>query len=224
MIDVKNIIIRKNTSDQHIFNSVFKKNEYNINKLSPNTIVVDIGSHIGCFSLKAYEMGARHIYAFEANIENFIVCEYNTKPYNIKNFNNAVRGNYTVKAFDSYFNKNNNSPTLNYGGLPLRKGDSIKTITLEDIITLVGGHIDILKLDCEGSEYSILYESNRDIFNNIECILGEYHAGILPVNVCEGFENSPQKLEQYIQNLGYNTDFTPSINPNLGHFVCKKIS
>jgi FkbM family methyltransferase len=46
--------------------------------------------------------------------------------------------------------------------------------TIEDIVKLVGGQqIDLLKLDCEGSEISILMGCS--IFDRIRTIVGEYH-------------------------------------------------
>src|SRR5207302_3010451 len=50
----------------------------------------------------------------------------------------------------------------------------IRTLTLEDLMQEHGlDHIDILKLDCEGSEFSIL--SKTPSLDRIGLIVGEYH-------------------------------------------------
>ena len=50
----------------------------------------------------------------------------------------------------------------------------IKKYTLEDIMKSLGvDHIDLLKLDCEGSEFSIL--ENTPSLDKIRFIVGEYH-------------------------------------------------
>jgi hypothetical protein len=50
----------------------------------------------------------------------------------------------------------------------------LRTLTLEDLMRQYGfDHIDILKLDCEGSEFSIL--GNTPSLGHIGLIVGEYH-------------------------------------------------
>src|SRR5439155_22241051 len=50
----------------------------------------------------------------------------------------------------------------------------IRTLTLEDLMQEYGvDHIDILKLDCEGSEFSILGKTTS--LDRIGLIVGEYH-------------------------------------------------
>ena len=222
-IDLKKITFREKTTDENIFKNVFHLNEYNLSQLEDDDVVVDIGSHIGSFSLKAYEMGSRKIFAFEANYDNSIICAKNCLEYDIRVFNNAVRGNYNLKKVGSRAGKNLDSENMNMGGLAISIGDSIDVISLEDILNMVGGKIKILKLDCEGSEYPIIFESEDQVFENIEIIIGEFHPGSLPINKCEKYENSPKNLEKRLQYLNYYTNFISGSVEDYGHFYCKKI-
>lgn len=221
MIDTNKLLFRNKTSDKHIFNLVFNENEYKLKELSEKCIVVDIGAHIGSFSLKAYEMGSRNIYSFEANVHNSLICKYNCDQYGIKVFNKAIRGNNRITSVCCCFNENNLPDIINYGGLAVGPGDDIEVMTLKDILGMVGGRINILKLDCEGSEYPIIFESDKDVFNNIKYIVGEVHPGVLPINFCDGFINNANNLEEYLKQLNYETKFIVNEASGFGHFFCK---
>ena len=221
MIDLNKLLFRDISNDENVFNNVFKINEYNLPELSKDSVIVDIGAHIGSFSLKAFEMGSRNIYSFEANTHNSVICKYNCEPYNIKVFNKAVRGDERISSVCSRLAKSDSEKSINYGGLAINFGEGIEVITLKDILEIVGGHIDILKLDCEGSEYPIIFESNKDVFNNIKNIVGEFHPGTLPVNFCEGFVNNPNNLEEYLKQQNYETKFIAP-KGGFGHFFCEK--
>jgi FkbM family methyltransferase len=221
MIDLNKLLFRETSNDENVFNIVFKKNEYNLPELSKDCVVVDIGAHIGSFSLKAFEMGSRNIYSFEANLHNSVVCKYNCEPYNIKVFNKAVRGDKRISSVCSPLAKNSSQEIINYGGLAINFGEGIEVITLKDILEIVGGHIDILKLDCEGSEYPIIFESDKDVFNNIKNIVGEFHLGDLPINYCEGFVSDASNLEEYLKQQNYETKFIAT-KDGLGNFFCEK--
>lgn len=221
------LIFREDSIDKRIYESVFKKNEYKIPTLENTDVVVDVGAHIGSFSLKCWFEGSRNIFAFEANKENYNVCFHNCSKFGINVSNNAVRGNkdyLTLNCKPSKdFPRTKAENLINYGGLVVSTGEDIKVVTLEEILHTVGGKIDILKLDCEGSEFPIIYQSNPRIFQSINKIVGEYHSGSLRINFCEGKNNTSEELEKYLQNLGYKTKFIPcSPASSLGHFFCEK--
>jgi FkbM family methyltransferase len=55
---------------------------------------------------------------------------------------------------------------------------SVMTITLEDIFKKENlNHCDFLKMDCEGSEYEILFNTKPEILRKISNIFLEYHSG-----------------------------------------------
>lgn len=222
IVDKNKLVFREKTTDKNIFRDVFELNEYNISSFDEESVIVDIGAHIGSFSLKAFSLGAKKIFCFEANTENFIVCNYNCSSYNINVYNKAVRGNYDLIKVGSRPGNNLNVDNMNMGGLSVSYGDSIDVISLEDIIEQVGGKISLLKLDCEGSEYPIIFESKPEIFNHIDCIIGEFHPGTLLINYCDGFLNSPENLENYFKKLNYDTKFTNGTAKDYGHFVCRR--
>ena len=46
---------------------------------------------------------------------------------------------------------------------------------LKTILEIVGGHVDVMKLDCEGAEYDIILGADNHTLSQIDNIVGEYH-------------------------------------------------
>lgn len=70
--------------------------------------------------------------------------------------------------------------------------------------------IDLLKIDCEGSEYSIIYGSNRDIFDRVRSIIVELHR-------CPGHNDEPDRMIKYMKFLGFRVIYTPEeVEPGEG--------
>ncbi len=117
-------------------NDVFT--EYRFNDIQPTDIVLDIGANIGGFSLFVSKM-VEHVYAVEPML--FDIIEKNVEVNNISN----------ITVF---------SHALGLGMLDIPwegvKNRHIIGKSLSELIYLCGGHIDFLKLDCEGGEWVII--------------------------------------------------------------------
>ncbi|MFC1595094.1 FkbM family methyltransferase [Patescibacteria group bacterium] len=166
--------------------------------------IIDIGSHIGSFALfAASQTSTGNIFAFEPDTDNYTQLIKNIKENYYKNisaFQYAVsNSNGTVTLYRSNMNNAENSI--------YKKGSesiTVKSITLSDIIKQ---HkitaIDFLKLDCEGAEYNIIFESPKEIFNNIEKIVMECHTPKY-FDIANPRYNQKAMIE-YLQTLGYKT-------------------
>jgi FkbM family methyltransferase len=86
---------------------------------------------------------------------------------------------------DTDENKQLIGPHNIYGNI----GDTYKTITFKKLIEDYNiSHIDFLKIDCEGGEYEVFTEENRDyILNNVKNVAGEWH--FLNEGTVEVFKN-----------------------------------
>lgn len=193
--------LRQSTWDETIFKSVYEENEYQINKFEKK-IVVDIGAHIGCFSLLAAHKGAKKVYAYEPDAESFQILKRNVNGTCVNAFNMGVHDedNCGLKMVYS-------SDKQNTGGCQTIVCDksNVRSITLDTIIKKVGG-IDLLKLDCEGAEYLAILNSKR--LKRVKAIFGEYHGpNFYP------FDDFKQKLNDQGFFCGYK-----SVNDDLGHF------
>jgi FkbM family methyltransferase len=215
---------RSNTNDEEIFRSVFTNNQYNIGNLKEEDVVVDIGSHAGFFALKAWDHGARNIYTYEPFEENFLALKKNTENTTIKTFHKAVRGNYKYRTMAVDIGENVKTQEIkNYGGLCMREGNTVSVITLEDIVKSIDKPIRLLKIDCEGSEYSIIMESPDSAFDHIQSIVGELHSCEIPVNKVNGVKVTHEEVLTRLKSLGYLTSFRlMSEECQMGFFIARK--
>jgi len=168
---IKPFLVRHNTRDLDIFNEVVTNNGYHLPD-TMNGVVVDIGAHIGCFSVACQMRGASRVVAFEADKINFSLAKNNT---DAEIHNKAVwRSDVDCKVLNHTGYRDNNTGIGNVIGWlqPVDANIEVYTISLDTIIDDVG-RIDLLKLDCEGSEYCILGTSKR--LDKVREIVGEYH-------------------------------------------------
>jgi FkbM family methyltransferase len=164
------------TTDNFIINEIFGKDEYKLKAefvIKPNDVVVDVGAQIGIFSLYCASKGA-NVYAYEPMKPNYKLLlknKGNNKFNNIHAFNLGLSSKKEVlRLFLS----------TNSGGHSIFNKSShyqlITCITLKDVIDSNNLEtIDLLKIDCEGAEYQILFSTSTECFNKIKAMIIEYH-------------------------------------------------
>jgi FkbM family methyltransferase len=149
--------MRRNTNDRGIVIEVYSNKDYKFDFINPDSVqtVVDIGGHIGSFSIRSEQaFPTAQIYSFELMKENYDLFLRNLD-INKCNRIHAVQGAvYGVKK-PSHFKFV--MPQNNTGASEL--GFDKDTIIGETLISwesIQDKDIDVLKLDCEGSEQSII--------------------------------------------------------------------
>jgi FkbM family methyltransferase len=139
-------------------------------------IVIDIGAHIGTFTVYAAKLAKEGmVYSFEPHPENIRLLKENCELNNLKNvklFRYGVCGKRRkVKLFidENYTGRHSLYKKS-------QKFIFIECITLKEIFDANEiGHCNFLKLDCEGAEYDILFNTPQDYFDKIDKIVLEYH-------------------------------------------------
>jgi len=171
------IKIRKHSTDLMALTHVWLIGEYKSENfdIKDTDIIIDIGGHIGLFSLYASQFCKNGlIYSFEPVPENYnlLIDNIQSNDLNqIKSFNLAVsNSNSNVKLYlnddeagHSMFSKSSKTITV----------DSISLQQIFDDNNIK--NCNFLKLDCEGTEYEILQNLPLSYFNKIEKIVIEYH-------------------------------------------------
>ena len=146
-------------------------------------VVVDVGAHIGAFSILAAEGGARRVLAFEPGAENFRLLGVNAARHPaIETAHAAVwrsdRDEPLLAWRASTNARNTGGGTVVAGraiaGVPVSEGerDDVAAIALDAILERAGT-VGLLKIDAEGSEYPILATSRR--LDRVQAIVGEWH-------------------------------------------------
>ena len=140
-------------------------------------IVVDIGSNVGAFGYSIKDKNVKKIYCIEpsnglietlsGNLNGMPLCIIN------KAISNKNQDNVELSNSDNIFSHIGNS----YSTISFKKFIEDNNIS----------SIDFLKIDCEGGEYEIFNEENRDyIINNVKNIALEWH--FLNENTIENFK------------------------------------
>ena len=149
-------------------------------EIGPGETVIDIGGNIGTFAIFAATRAAGvKVFSYEPFPENIKWLRSNVTKSGLTNvqvFQQAVSGATGMRHLNvdsanwivhSLFGQNTTEP-----GLP------IESVTLDDIMNNECiTYCDLLKLDCEGSEYEILQRCAPDTLGRVRRIVGEFHEG-----------------------------------------------
>ena len=162
--------------------------DYNFDSIDfkDGDVVIDIGGNIGMVSIYlAKKYPFLKIYAFEPvkqNYENFLknIELNNINKDIIKVFNLAITKDRRDVILTSPFDNSGASNIYNNfrgsGNIISNNDISIKSITFDDIFA--NNNIlkcKLLKIDCEGAEYEILYSANVENLKNCEYMRAEFH-------------------------------------------------
>jgi FkbM family methyltransferase len=171
---------RPETTDAETFEFIVERNEYNLPaRFNPDDIVIDIGAHIGSFSYAALVRGAGNIHAYEAHREKHFIAAKNLARFGsrVNCRHQAVwRSDQTLQRLFT----DDLAGMKKTGGVSALfndEGESVETISLDQILFAASDAlrkpIRLLKIDCGGSEYPILFTSTH--LHVVEEVCGEYH-------------------------------------------------
>jgi FkbM family methyltransferase len=174
----------KNNTLLEIVHEIFFRNVYTPADLplETNDIVVDIGANIGVFTLFAARRTQNFVYAFEPYPENVEFLNRNIHANNLHNvITHCVAVSDKIGSAKLFLSEISGGHLLfdhNIKG-KLEKYVEVPTITLQRIMDDKNlEHIDFLKLDCEGSEGSILMSTPKDYLKRITKIAMEFHDNV----------------------------------------------
>jgi len=140
--------------------------------------VVDIGANIGDSAIYFVLRGAKHVYGFEPYSYVYKTALENTK---LNRFEDKITMlNSAIGDKDGTIILN--PETQSFVGSDLKasaKGDPVSLITLENVVNQFKIKDGLLKIDCEGSEYQILFSTPNEVLRNFNEIILEYHYGYL---------------------------------------------
>ena len=176
--------LRRNTFDSGVIIESWWLKSYtrHLKNIQNDAVIIDIGSHIGAFSLfAATKYTKSHIFAFEPSIENFALLNKNIEVNNlekrIKTFNLAVTDGIkkTIMLNEHPSNLGMHSVVFDYNLGAKEQRYEVPTISLDRIFSENKiKKCDLLKLDCEGAEYSILFAASKNTLEKINNIVMEY--------------------------------------------------
>lgn len=216
------VYVRDRSDDRSVWTSVLNDDEYRIDNLKPDDIVLDIGMHTGSFCARAYVAGSRIIYGFEVDTENFRLAQANVGT--LAQVHNAA----VVRSDDR-----RGDPVYYTGHIPMshelntgvgtifgESGTPAPTVSLDEILAQLPS-IRLMKLDTEGSEYPILYTSTY-LFK-VQEMVGEWHLNHTDIGARWGIgEVSLEELKARLTQDDFEVRFyareEDMPNPVVGYF------
>jgi FkbM family methyltransferase len=208
--------VRSGTSDSEIVQEVVTGPYYvqACDMLGDRPTVIDIGGHIGSFSLLAAARGARVI-ALEPVPENFRLLQDNVR---LNGFEDQVIAlNAAVWSSDGergmrVTDENTGGSSLCYGRDTDRQ-IMVRCVRLEALMEAEGVvTCDLLKLDCEGAEFNILPSLSESCWSRIKAVLLEYH-------LLSGAGRSLEQLQSLFSTHGFLIASSPGTVPSLGYVL-----
>ncbi len=186
--------------DSSIINEMWIVKPYfrHFGDINDNSTVIDIGAHIGTFSIFAAKQAKNVlVYSYEPCPENFSLLKENINlnhlGKNIKPFNLGVwerAGDNKLFLDDNYMQLATMCNSKKGGE---KRTISIKCTTLKNIFE--DNRINkchFLKIDCEGSEYEILMNATPECLGKIETVSAELH-----------FKNKNEGLKNYLEKNNF---------------------
>src|SRR5712692_4506076 len=170
-VDGMQLTVRRWTTDRLIVHEVLRKIAYPVPHRGQT--ILDLGAHIGTFSLLAARAGAR-VLAFEPDASNFVLLTENVSAYStVEAVPLAVAGTSGRRTL-----RRQSRCTTSGWSLCEREGDSqcIDCISLPEIWEQWHlDQIDLLKLNVEGAEYEIIRELPISLLQNVKRVFLEFH-------------------------------------------------
>jgi len=206
-MDKKNIEWLKERNE-YVFNEIFVQNLYGVEPSEiAGKLVLDVGANAGLFSIMCMELGAGMVSSYEPESKNWEELQKNRDRY-MKDFMADV----DFLTCNMAITGDGRSVSMEGAGGQAQLASKVGAVqvgsrTLSDAITcaldvhasyaksyrpaLTGA---VLKMDCEGAEYEILFNSSGDTIRQFDTIYMEGHGEMLHI------------LKSYIRFLGFRQD------------------
>lgn len=185
-------------ANQPLFDETFQDNSYDMypSETFKHTFI-DIGANIGLVTIQAAMQGAKKLYAYEPNPENYAKLKELTVDYpNIVPIQKAV------------FAEGINQISITNEGMTSHitldgSGATVEAVTLQQVFSdLAPDDYPVVKMDCEGAEFDILYTSPAQVIQRIRLMYIEIHNH-------PKYPNGVNQLIAYLTSLGFECKQLP---------------
>jgi FkbM family methyltransferase len=187
MVRGKKMFLDKNDGLELSLNHIYEPMETTLiqNLVKPGNTVMDIGAHIGYYTLLLSELVGKEgrVYAFEPDAENFRLLEKNVRENGCNNVilvNDAI-SDHTGKL--TLYSGEGGSANPTVGSTKGGVATEVHCIALDDF---VGNFVDFIKMDIEGGEVAALRGMKKLIESNpwVKIITEFYPEGLERAGTC----------------------------------------
>lgn len=181
-------------------------------RLPPDSVVIDVGAHIGTFALNAARLAPQgRVWAIEASQEGATLVSINAELNGLSN----VHACHVALAAERGVVRLNYAPgTWGHSTIARRAagGEDVEAVTLTEFME---DHridkCDFAKLNVEGAEFSILLASDVATLRRFSRLLIHYHLDLAP-------GSDLAELEEHLVRADFDVERRP-VNPDRGVLV-----
>ena len=184
--------------------------------------IIDIGGGIGEFTLlAAHKHPTNIVFACEPFPESFDLLKANVELNGINNVTVFGEGVWSEKGYLQIdATPGEPSQFISRAAEASPPGTDqilVPAITLSEVFSRINlDHCDLLKLDCEGAEFPILFSAPNELLDKIDRIILEYHDN--------ASEYTHQDLANYLSERGYQIQITPNfVHSYLGYLFARRL-
>lgn len=228
--------LRPGTWDKDIWHHVTLLDEYRLpERFAADEAILDVGGHVGSFSHAVLSRGAGVVHVVEPDPENLALLRANLARHGPRAVVHAGAAWRSDMRYPLELPLDSPPEWANTGaracGLSTVKegaGQTIRVAALcfDDLVRAAtdGGarRLRLLKIDCEGSEFPILYTSR--MLHCIDEICGEYHAiASIPAHARVAGHPSftAAALATYLEAAGFSVELV-AVTPKAGLFFARR--
>jgi FkbM family methyltransferase len=182
--------------------------------IKANETVIDIGANIGVFATWAATRATNvKVLSFEPFPSNGEFFEHNIRASGLKNIEFHVaavadsNGKRTLRVSDFWILHS----LLERGSDA--DGIEVDCVSLDHVFRSIT-KCDLLKLDCEGGEYEILYSASPATISKIERVVCEF-------NVLDDEDRNGKSLGEFLSSNGFRVEKLERLDETSG-FVCAR--
>lgn len=192
-------------------------------EIKKNDIVVDIGANVGVFAAYAATRDTTvKVLAFEPFPENVEWLRKNMSESNLSNvkiYQQAVGGtseDRTLNISDSGIKHTLDGTNYEKNKVSSSNGQNIhvECVSFNEALEDVP-KCDLLKIDCEGSEYEIFYSSSPETLKKVRKIVGEFHPR-------DEHKRNGRALCDYLKSNGFDITHFSILENGEGIFCASK--
>jgi FkbM family methyltransferase len=174
-----------------------------------NVQALDIGGHIGCFSLAFASLhpGAR-VQTFEASPSTVTFARRNVEDNGLAD--RVIIENIAVSDSNGTLAFADNGAGSGLNGVTAPAGTAVidvPCITFAEALDRAGGQADVVKIDTEGAEYDIVLGSEPTDWKDVQRVVVEYH---------EVAGRSWAELQQFFDEAGLHPVHQEPVRAELG--------
>jgi FkbM family methyltransferase len=184
--------------------------------------VIDIGGGVGDFTIFAASQNPKNsVYAFEPTPSSFRVLQENLDLNQVKNaqaFPQAIWSQEGQIVIDTTVGEPGQYISKEIGPRASMENSEVlaPAITLEQALEITGlAHCNLLKIDCEGAEYEILFNSPSTVLERVERIIMEYHDNVTKYTHAD--------LAEFLKERGFAVKVHPNdVHDYLGYLYASR--